>query len=185
MLKTAIALLLATGLTGCATALNRTTEKVPVYSDPGASISYDGTEVGRTTAEVSVKRGSPGVIAVTSDRCPTPYRTTPERDMAGAIWLNVFLGPVGLVGAVVDVASGAMWNVKPERISAFCLQGNWIGDGNIVEGMTDDQVRAAWGDPLSVNSTLAGGVSSEQWVYGSGYYVYFEDGIVTGIQTSR
>lgn len=49
-------------------------------------------------------------------------------------------------------------------------------------GMTAEQVRAAWGAPTRVNVTLSGNVRLEQWVYASGNYVYFADGLVRTIQ---
>lgn len=45
-------------------------------------------------------------------------------------------------------------------------------------GMTDKQVRLAWGGPDRVNSTMTQSRVSEQWVYGS-QYVYVVDGIQT------
>lgn len=50
-------------------------------------------------------------------------------------------------------------------------------------GMTPDEVRASsWGKPDSINrSTYAWG-QHEQWVYGGGNYLYFENGKLTSIQ---
>lgn len=49
-------------------------------------------------------------------------------------------------------------------------------------GMTPDMVRMSWGDPEDINRTIYSFGVHEQWVYGSGCYVYFEDGKVTTIQ---
>lgn len=51
-------------------------------------------------------------------------------------------------------------------------------------GMTAPMVRAAWGKPNRVNETMNEGGRFEQWVYGSSY-VYFANGRVRSIQTSR
>lgn len=51
-------------------------------------------------------------------------------------------------------------------------------------GMTPEMVRMAWGNPRSVNETINAMGKHEQWVYRSSY-VYFDDGVVTSIQTSR
>lgn len=50
-------------------------------------------------------------------------------------------------------------------------------------GMTKEQVlMSSWGKPRSVNtSTYKFGVH-EQWVYSSGNYLYFENGVLTSIQ---
>jgi hypothetical protein len=58
-----------------------------------------------------------------------------------------------------------------------------VAAGQIVVGMTPAMVRMSWGAPEHVNATTTGGGSREQWVYGSGYYVYLEGGRVTSIQT--
>lgn len=53
-------------------------------------------------------------------------------------------------------------------------------------GMTAEQVKAStWGSPQKINKdTYSWGVR-EQWVYGNGKYIYFEDGVVTSISTSE
>ncbi|RVT48395.1 hypothetical protein [Rubrivivax albus] len=50
-------------------------------------------------------------------------------------------------------------------------------------GMTQQQViESSWGRPESVNRTTTAHGVREQWVYGSGNYLYFEDGVLTAIQ---
>jgi hypothetical protein len=51
-------------------------------------------------------------------------------------------------------------------------------------GMTEDEVINILGEPKKRNITETASSTSEQWVYYSNY-VYFENGIVTAIQTSR
>lgn len=50
-------------------------------------------------------------------------------------------------------------------------------------GMTAEEVRdSTWGEPKKINkSTTQYGVS-EQWVYSSSKYIYFDDGVVTAIR---
>ena len=55
----------------------------------------------------------------------------------------------------------------------------------VLPGMTAEQVTLAWGKPRHVNQTLRSSRISEQWVYSISTYVYFENGRVTAIQTSR
>ena len=52
-------------------------------------------------------------------------------------------------------------------------------------GMTADQVREAWGPPQQINKTLTRYGEHEQWVYGLGQYLYFENGHLSSIQTSE
>lgn len=60
-----------------------------------------------------------------------------------------------------------------------------ISERKIFIGMTAEQLRAAWGRPENVNSTIHANSRHEQWVYGTGNYVYVEDGVITSLQTSR
>jgi len=55
----------------------------------------------------------------------------------------------------------------------------------VVIGMTAAQVHAAWGAPERVNRTVTAAGVSEQWVYGSGTYLYVDNGLLTSAQTSR
>lgn len=66
---------------------------------------------------------------------------------------------------------------------------NWPRDvwdlvrANLIQiGMTPDMVTMSWGKPQRINRTTYAFGVHEQWVYGSGCYVYFEDGKVTTIQ---
>ncbi|MDH4230686.1 MAG: hypothetical protein OEW04_01500 [Nitrospirota bacterium] len=64
---------------------------------------------------------------------------------------------------------------------------NTIAEKKIHIGMTAEQVRAAWGKPYKINTTLTGNTTHEQWVmheYGSDY-VYFENGVMTSLQQSK
>jgi hypothetical protein len=44
---------------------------------------------------------------------------------------------------------------------------------------------SCWGEPKTVNQTLTAHGKHEQWVYGSGQYLYLDDGVLTSIQTSE
>jgi hypothetical protein len=50
-------------------------------------------------------------------------------------------------------------------------------------GMTAKQVlESSWGKPESVNRTTTASSVNEQWVYGGGSYLYFDNGVLTAIQ---
>lgn len=50
-------------------------------------------------------------------------------------------------------------------------------------GMSASEVRnSMWGSPNKINKTTTSYGTKEQWVYGSGKYIYLENGIVTAIQ---
>lgn len=49
-------------------------------------------------------------------------------------------------------------------------------------GMTDDEVIRRWGDPEKINRSVGSWGVHEQWVFSSGNYLYFENGILTSWQ---
>jgi hypothetical protein len=51
-------------------------------------------------------------------------------------------------------------------------------------GMSADTVRnkTSWGAPATINRTTTASGTKEQWVYGGGNYLYFENGRLTAIQ---
>ena len=57
--------------------------------------------------------------------------------------------------------------------------------GKVMVGMTAAQVERAWGRPLKINRTVAANVTSEQWIYGRGDYLYLDNGVLRAVQTSR
>jgi hypothetical protein len=60
-----------------------------------------------------------------------------------------------------------------------------ILDGLVWIGMTTDMAKLSWGRPLTINSTIGSWGVREQWVYGGGEYLYFDNGKLTTWQTSR
>ena len=64
--------------------------------------------------------------------------------------------------------------------------GNRIGrliiDKKVELGMTKKMCIESWGEPEDINTTAGSYGTHEQWVYGSGNYLYFENGILTTIQ---
>ncbi len=77
---------------------------------------------------------------------------------------------------------GQVWAKHKDWSREVC---RLIADRQIAIGMTKDQVRAAWGRPQSVNSTVYASGTHEQWVYGAGQYVYFEGDVMTTLQQSK
>lgn len=54
--------------------------------------------------------------------------------------------------------------------------------GKVRIGMTREMCRAAWGSPDDINRSSGSWGVHEQWVYGLGSYLYFENGILSSIQ---
>ena len=57
-----------------------------------------------------------------------------------------------------------------------------IANNDVFVGMNKEQVRMSWGEPSDINSTTSKHASSEQWVFGSGSYLYFDGNQLTTIQ---
>ncbi len=60
-----------------------------------------------------------------------------------------------------------------------------IQDEKVALGMTKEQVKMSWREPKSISQTVTAAGKSEQWVFGSGAYVYLTDGLVSGIQNEK
>lgn len=72
---------------------------------------------------------------------------------------------------------------KANKIASEKAYKKRMARGGVSVGMTMKQVRSSnWGRPLSINKTIVNGVISEQWVYPSNSYLYFNNGILSGIQ---
>jgi len=56
-------------------------------------------------------------------------------------------------------------------------------EGKVQLGMSENQVRIAWGPPRDINRSVGAWGSHEQWVYNDfGPYLYFENGVLTSRQ---
>ncbi|WP_141213309.1 hypothetical protein [Janthinobacterium sp. PC23-8] len=72
---------------------------------------------------------------------------------------------------------------KKAKAKAASAAAAWKARGGVRIGMTAKQVRASnWGGPESINRSTGSYGTHEQWVYGGGNYIYFENGIVSSIQ---
>lgn len=60
--------------------------------------------------------------------------------------------------------------------------GNAILRREVYIGMSAKAAKLSWGTPLDINRTITKYGTHEQWVYGGGNNLYFEDGILTTIQ---
>lgn len=61
---------------------------------------------------------------------------------------------------------------------------NWraILKRSVKIGMTKEMCRMAWGEPKSINETVNSNGKSEQWVYPSNNYLYFNQNILSSVQ---
>jgi len=62
------------------------------------------------------------------------------------------------------------------------VNGKRLLESKVWIGMTKEMALESWGKPEDINVTITNYGRDEQWVYGSGQYLYFDDGILTTIQ---
>jgi hypothetical protein len=80
------------------------------------------------------------------------------------------------------IAALRVSNAKREADQkALCARVGSVRVGLNAEGV----LKSCWGKPARINTTKTEDHTREQWVYGTGHYVYLTDGLVTAIQTSR
>ncbi len=77
--------------------------------------------------------------------------------------------------------------IKPQRelqLSAEEIK-KLLTNKEVRIGMTAEQVIRLCGKPNRINESVNARSKDEQWVYGSGIYLYFENGILTSYSLSR
>jgi hypothetical protein len=84
--------------------------------------------------------------------------------------------------AWLKTKAGKIWKKHPTWSKDDC---ETISKRQVHMGMSDEQVRAAWGRPDHINVTVTGTVRHEQWVWGSSQYAYFDDGVLRSIQQTH
>jgi len=58
-----------------------------------------------------------------------------------------------------------------------------IKEGKVKIGMSSEQVIVSWGKPNKINKSIGSWGVHEQWIY-RGQYLYFENGLLTSLQTN-
>ena len=109
-------LLLSVTLTGCATVVHGTTQKIPIASSPpGATVLIDDVPVGVTPMVATVSRTRPHVVSFVVDGI-TKDRVSLDRQMSPWVFADVFLLYVAPV--VLDVKNGAAYNFPSDTVRA-------------------------------------------------------------------
>ncbi|HWV57450.1 MAG TPA: PEGA domain-containing protein [Longimicrobiales bacterium] len=103
-------------LTGCATIVQGTSQAVGISSSPpGARVLVNGVEQGVTPTVLKLKRRENHVVVVELEGYH-PYTATLTRSVSGWVAGNLVFG--GLIGLVIDAASGGIYKLSPEQIAA-------------------------------------------------------------------
>ena len=63
-----------------------------------------------------------------------------------------------------------------------------IRNGEVIIGMTKEEVTRSWGHPTKINRSVGVGYASEQWIYDRGHigrtqYLYMENGVLRSFQS--
>ncbi len=111
----ALILCLSIFVSSCSSIFNGSTDSVRVISDPDqAEIIVDGVKYGPTPGVVSLQRGDSHVIEIIKDGYePISIRTS--NSITGWFWGNFICG--GLLGFVIDLATGNAFDVEPDYIN--------------------------------------------------------------------
>lgn len=100
----------------CATIMHGTRQSVGITSSPVSATVYDnGQVVGKTPLVAELSRDTDHRIRIELEGY-TPYEMILTRHVSGWILGNILFG--GLIGIIIDAADGAIYNLKPEAISA-------------------------------------------------------------------
>jgi hypothetical protein len=106
---------MTTYLSSCATIVNDDTVRVPITTNPaGAVVTVGGLQY-VAPADLILTRGT-GDFTVTIEKAG--YQSVSlvlEQSPDGWMWGNILLG--GLIGLIVDLASGDGYDLEPERLN--------------------------------------------------------------------
>jgi hypothetical protein len=77
--------------------------------------------------------------------------------------------------------------IKPQREPSLSAEDirKLVANEEIRIGMTVEQVIRLCGKPNKINETVNVRGKNEQWVYGSGIYLDFDNGVLTSYSLSR
>lgn len=110
------ALLAVLALSGCASIMHGTTQQIGVSSAPtGARVVVDGNQRGITPIVLDLERKRIHSISVQADGYQ-PFEMALTRSTSGWVWGNIVFG--GLIGLAVDAATGGLYKLSPETVSA-------------------------------------------------------------------
>jgi hypothetical protein len=103
-------------IVSCATIIHGTRQDISFSSTPtGAKVFINQMDKGITPVVVNLKRNENYVIKIQLDGY-LPYETNVVKKVDGWIAGNIIFG--GLIGLIIDAASGGMYKLSPEQISS-------------------------------------------------------------------
>ncbi len=101
-------------LASCSTIFNGSKQNVKIESStPEAEVYVNGNKEGLAPQTIKLKRGKTHLIEIKKDGFET-YRISTEKSITGWFWGNIICG--GLIGMVIDLASGNAFDIDPDYI---------------------------------------------------------------------
>ncbi|WP_345082222.1 hypothetical protein [Nemorincola caseinilytica] len=80
-------------------------------------------------------------------------------------------------------AQAAKKKRKADLIAKYGTEvGGMIASGKVAIGMSTDMCAAAWGRPADIRKITTAKKERQQWVYGKGKYLYFDNNVLAKIQ---
>lgn len=105
-------------ISSCAAIIHGSRQAVEFNSRPtGAKLYVDGQDIGVTPQTLDLKRNGKGKKQYTVKielQGYQPYETTLIRKLDGWLFGNLVFG--GIVGIVIDIATGSMYKLTPKRV---------------------------------------------------------------------
>ncbi|TAL70453.1 MAG: PEGA domain-containing protein [Bacteroidetes bacterium] len=115
-------------LTSCASIINGSRDDVKIISEPSeASIKVDGRDVGKTPSSLKLQRGKAHYFEISKSGYET-YKITTGKSLSGWFWGNILCG--GLIGIIVDLATGNAYDIDPDRINVILVKGVGMNERN-------------------------------------------------------
>lgn len=103
-------------LTSCATIIHGTDQAVGICTNPSkAAVWVNGCYTGNTPMVVSLPRNQNHMIHIELEGFE-PYDIALTRQLSGWVFGNIVFG--GVIGVVIDIASGGIYRLTPDQINA-------------------------------------------------------------------
>ena len=106
---------LTMAISGCASIIHGTTQKVGISSSPtGATVTVDNKALGNTPLFADLSRGEEHIVTIAMPGYEKSQMTI-TKSVSGWVWGNIVFG--GLIGLGVDAISGGLYNLSPEQLN--------------------------------------------------------------------
>ncbi len=103
-------------VSGCASIVQGTSQEIAISSVPsGATVTSNGVIIGKTPLVADLRRKSSHILRIELQGYE-PYEIALARSISGWAWGNIVFG--GVIGLVVDFATGGIYKLTPEQIEA-------------------------------------------------------------------